>query len=215
MNMTKEERKVKALRVNELLKQEFPDVIPPLNHRNAFELLVATVLSAQCTDARVNQVTPKLFEKYPSAAALAAADVEELKQIIFSLGFYNEKAKRLIALSTKIISDHSGEVPSDMDELTKLPGVARKTANVVLGQWFKKNTGITVDTHVIRCANRLGLTNSTNPVVIERDLMELIPQNDWADFSLRLVFHGRKTCTARNPNCKNTIWKDYCSCYLL
>lgn len=192
-----------------LLKTQFPKVSCPLNHSSAHELLFATILSAQCTDARVNLVTPTLFAKYKTVQDFADADPDELKQIIRSTGFYNNKAKNIIAAAQKIITNFGGKVPDTMEELITLPGVARKTANVLLHQWFHQNVGITVDTHVIRVSKWLGLTKNTDPVKIEQDLMQQFPQEEWGDLSLRLIFLGRQILTARNPQYKGTEWEEY------
>lgn len=168
-----------------------------MHHSNALELLVATILSAQCTDERVNQISPKLFKRYRKAEDYASCDIEELKGYIRSTGFYNNKAKNIVGACKKIVTDFNGEVPDTMEELTTLPGVARKTANVVLSQWFKKNEGIAVDTHVIRLSKLLGLSSEKDPVKIEKDLIELFDREDWCDFSLRLIYFGRRYAPAR------------------
>lgn len=203
--------KEKAKRLMQLLKKEFPKPAIPLDHSNAHELLFATILSAQCTDARVNLVTPQLFAKYKTIEDYAAADIEELKQIIRSTGFYNNKAKNIIAAAQKVRDDFGGKVPDNMEDMLTLPGVARKTASVVLWQWFGKNEGFTVDTHVIRLANWFGLTKEKDPVKIERDLMELFPREEWGPTSLRMILLGRKTLTARNPQYKGTVWEPFLS----
>jgi endonuclease-3 len=179
----------------------YPDAHCALNHRNPFELIVATILSAQCTDERVNMVTPGLFEKYPTPRAMADADITELEQVVRSTGFYRNKAKNIKAASTIIAVKHGGNVPQTMDELLELPGVARKTANVVLGNAFGKNVGVVVDTHVGRLSNRLGLTQESDPVKIEQDLMKLIPRDNWTMLSHLLISHGRAVCDARKPVC--------------
>lgn len=185
-----------------ILKIAYPDAKCSLTHNNAFELLIATILSAQCTDARVNIVTPKLFEKYPDAASLAAAPLPQIEKIIQTTGFFRAKAKSLKAASTDITEKHGGKVPDDMDALTALRGVGRKTANVVLGNAFGKNIGIVVDTHVSRLSQRLGLTKNTDPVKIESDLVKLVPHDDWTVWSHLLIYHGRAVCAARNPKCE-------------
>jgi endonuclease III len=183
------------------LKKAYPEAAIPLKHRNPFELLVATILSAQCTDERVNQVTPALFRRYPDASALASASPGALEALIRSTGFYHNKAKSLLGMSRLLVDRFGGQVPRRMEDLLELPGVARKTANVVLGGAFGISVGVVVDTHVSRLSQRLGLTRQNDPEKIERELMELLPAADWYLFSLRLIFHGRRVCKARNPNC--------------
>jgi endonuclease-3 len=178
-----------------------PDAACALNYENPLQLLVATILSAQCTDERVNKVTPVLFARYPTAQALAEADREELEQIIHSTGFYRNKAKNVQEACRRIVAAYGGEVPSTMADLLSLAGVARKTANVVLGNCFQIADGIVVDTHVKRLSERLGLTAQTDPEKIERDLMLLAPQDEWIDLSHLLIFHGRRVCDARKPRC--------------
>jgi endonuclease-3 len=173
-------------------------------------LLVATILSAQCTDLRVNLVTPALFTRYPDAAALASATLEDVETIIRSTGFFRAKAKNLVAMATQLVNQHGGEVPADLDALTKLPGVGRKTANVVMGNAFQIASGIVVDTHVKRLAFRLGLTRSTDPETIEQELGALIPRSEWINFSHRLIEHGRKVCDARKPACHVCTLRDVC-----
>ena len=184
-----------------LLHAQYPVVECALHHRNAFELLVATILSAQCTDERVNKVTPALFACCPTPAAMAAADLLELEELVRSTGFYHNKAKNIQAAARRIVEVYDGEVPKTMDELLTLGGVARKTANVVLGVIHRIADGVVVDTHVKRLAGRLGLTTETTPEKIERDLMILVPQGEWIDFSHMLIFHGRQVCDARKPRC--------------
>src|SRR5580704_6015623 len=184
-----------------ILDRTYPNVTCALHHRNAFELLVATILSAQCTDVRVNMVTPGLFEKYPTIRDFAAARQEVLAQDIRSTGFFNNKAKSVIGAAKKILNDFGGEVPKDMDQLLSVPGAARKTANVVLGTAFGIALGVVVDTHVQRISRRLDLTKETDPVKIERDLMKAIPQEKWVLFSHQIIHHGRALCLARNPKC--------------
>ena len=197
-----EARKKRTLRIIAVLKKNYPDAHCALTHSNAYQLLVATILSAQCTDVRVNMVTPALFKKYPSAKELAAASTPELEKMIQSTGFFRSKAKSLKESATDIVALHGGEVPGTMEELTKLRGVGRKTANVVLGNAFGQNVGIVVDTHVSRLSARLGLTAQTDPVKIEQDLVKLVPQDDWTLFSHLLIFHGRQICIARKPRCE-------------
>jgi endonuclease-3 len=192
------------------LREAHPDARCALDHSNPLELLVATILSAQCTDERVNQVTLALFEKYPTAAAFAAADRTELEEAIRSTGFYHQKARYLQEASRIIDLEYDGEVPPDMEALVELPGVARKTANVVLGVAFGIADGIVVDTHVHRVSRRLKLTEGMNPDKIERDLMALVPRQDWIDFGHLLIFHGRRVCHARKPDCPNCPLNDLC-----
>ncbi len=183
-----------------ILERLYPEARTPLRHENALQLLVATILSAQCTDERVNQVTPALFARFPDARALAAADRAELETLIHATGFYRNKAKAIQAMSALIVERHGGEVPRTLEELTGLPGVGRKTANVVLGSVFGI-PGIVVDTHVQRLAFRLGLTKERDPVKIEFALQPLVPREKWSEFSLWLIFHGRRICVARKPRC--------------
>jgi endonuclease-3 len=192
------------------LSAAYPDAHCALDHRNAYELLVATILSAQCTDVRVNMVTPALFAKYPTASALAEADQGELEQLIKSTGFFRNKAKSLLGMARALVEHHGGNVPANMEELTKLPGVGRKTANVILGNAFGRNDGVVVDTHVTRLANRLGLTTETDPVKIESDLMRLFPQSQWTMLSHLLIEHGRRVCDARKPKCEVCVLADLC-----
>lgn len=174
------------------------------------QLLVATILSAQCTDERVNKVTPELFRQFPDAAAIAGATRDELETLVRSTGFYRNKAKNIQGACVKIMEEFGGELPQTMDELMTLPGVARKTANVVLANAFGINAGVTVDTHVKRLSNRLGLTKHTDPVRVERDLMKLLPQPDWENWSIRLIYHGRAVCSARKPACDRCQFVDLC-----
>ena len=183
------------------LKGLYPDAHCELDHRNAFELLCATILSAQCTDARVNLVTPALFAKYPDAAALARARPADVEAIIRPTGFFRNKTKSLIGMAQAVVADHAGRIPSSMEELRTLPGVGRKTANVILGNAYGINEGVTVDTHVGRVSRRLGLTKHDDPEKVEQDLMKLVPRDDWALFSHLLIFHGRRICVARKPKC--------------
>ena len=183
------------------LKDAYPDAECALSHKNPLQLLVATILSAQCTDVRVNQVTPALFHKYPSAQAFADASRDDLERMIHSTGFFRNKAKNIKAAGQKIMSQFQGLVPKTMDELLSLPGVARKTANVVLGTAFGIPSGVVVDTHVFRITHRLGLTRAKTPEKVELDLMKLLPRAEWINFSHRLIHHGRQVCMARNPQC--------------
>ncbi len=183
------------------LRRTYPDARCALQHRNAFELIVATVLSAQCTDARVNQATPELFETYPDARSLAAAKSADVERIIKPLGFFRAKTASLLGLANRLVSDFGGEVPKELEQLVTLPGVGRKTANVVLGTVFGIPSGVVVDTHVRRITNLLGLTRNSDPVKIEEDLMAIVPKKEWIDFSHRLIHHGRQICIARRPKC--------------
>ncbi|MGP0127976.1 MAG: endonuclease III [cyanobacterium endosymbiont of Rhopalodia musculus] len=194
-------KKQRALGILTLLKHIYPDATCSLVYDSPVQLLIATILSAQCTDERVNKVTPNLFLKFPDASSLAQADREELEALIRPTGFYRNKAKNIQGSCQKIVQEFDGKVPQKMEELLSLPGVARKTANVVLAHGFGLNLGVTVDTHVKRLSRRLELTKETNPVKIERDLMKLLPQHDWENFSIRIIYHGRATCRARKPNC--------------
>jgi endonuclease-3 len=188
----------------------YPSPSCALNHRNPYELLVATILSAQCTDARVNLVTPALFERYPTPKSLAAADLEEVETLIHSTGFFRAKAKNLVAMAGQLVDNHGGEVPADLDALTLLPGVGRKTAHVVLGTGFAVASGIVVDTHVKRLSYRLGLTTADSPEVIERELEAVIPRDEWINFSHRLIQHGRTICDARKPLCEACTLREFC-----
>ena len=200
----------RALELLIRLKRLYPDATCSLAYETPVQLLVATILSAQCTDERVNQVTPALFARFPDAAALAGADLAELETLIRSTGFYRNKAKHIRGACHKIMTDFGGQVPQRMEELLTLPGVARKTANVVLAHAFGINAGVTVDTHVKRLSQRLGLTENTDPVKIERDLIRLLPQPDWENWSIRLIYHGRAVCMARNPACDRCSLADLC-----
>jgi endonuclease III len=192
------------------LKREYPDARCALHHGDAYQLLVATILSAQCTDTRVNMVTPAFFARYPSPEALARADRGEVEEIIRSTGFFRNKTRSLIGMAQALVADHRGEVPRTMEELRVLPGVGRKTANVVLGNAFGVNDGVTVDTHVIRLSRLLGLTRHDDPVKIEQDLMLLFPRDEWALLSHLLIFHGRQVCVARRPRCPECVLADLC-----
>src|SRR6267378_2696847 len=204
------ERKARARKILARLKREYPDATSALNHSNALELLVATILSAQCTDARVNMVTPHLFAKYKSAAAYAAADPKVFEREIQSTGFFRNKTKSILGMAQALMERHGGQVPDTMEELTRLPGVGRKTANVVLGTWFGKNEGVVVDTHVHRITRLLRLTRQDTPEKIERDLMQLLPRDQWTVFSHLLILHGRKVCIARRPRCEECVVSDLC-----
>jgi endonuclease-3 len=192
------------------LKRAHPDAHCELDHETPLQLLMATILSAQCTDKRVNMVTPRLFERYPDAASLAMANQAELEDVIRSTGFFRNKAKSLIALGKALMDRHNGEVPETMEELVKLPGVGRKTANVILGNAFNRNEGVVVDTHVGRLSARLGFTTEKDAEKIERALMPLFPQNEWAMVAHVLIFHGRRVCDARKPRCDLCSLTDIC-----
>lgn len=200
----------RAAEVNARLKKRHPDAKCALDFTNAFELLIATILSAQSTDARVNIVTKSLFRKYPGPKEFANADLVEMETDVKQTGFFRNKAKAVINCAKAIMEKHGGEVPRTMDELTALPGVGRKTANVVLGNAFGINVGIVVDTHVGRVSGRLGLTENADPVKIEEDLMALVPRKEWTMFAHRLIFHGRQTCIARKPQCGECVVNDLC-----
>jgi endonuclease III len=188
----------------------YPNATCALTHRSAWELLVATILSAQSTDVRVNKVTPALFAKYPTIQDFAALEPEQLQPDIYSTGFFRNKAKSVVGAARKIIADFGGKVPDTMEELLTIPGAARKTANVVLGTWFKKNEGVVVDTHVTRISRRLELTTQTDPKKIEEDLMHIIPRDRWTDFSHEVIWHGRKLCMARGPKCADCGLEKLC-----
>ena len=193
--------KQRSLDIFNLLTELYPDATCSLDYETPVQLLVATILSAQCTDERVNKVTPALFAEFPDAAAIAGCDRDRLETLIRSTGFYRNKAKNIQGACQMIMADFAGEVPSEMEQLLKLPGVARKTANVVSAHAFGNIQGVTVDTHVKRLSNRWKLTKSDNAVVIERDLMALLPQSEWENYSIRTIFHGRAVCKARKPAC--------------
>jgi len=192
------------------LKRLYPDAPCTLDYETPVQLLVATILSAQCTDARVNLVTPALFERFPDAVALGNADLEELESLVRSTGFYRNKSKNIKGTGQAIANKFNNQVPQTMELLLELPGVARKTANVVLAHAFGIHMGVTVDTHVKRLSQRLGLTKHPDPIRIERDLMLLLPQHDWENWSIRLVYHGRAVCNARNPACDICELADLC-----
>lgn len=203
-------RRARAAEVLERLQREHPGATCSLQHRNAFELLVATILSAQCTDARVNMTTPALFRRFPNAGTLADATQEELEDLIRSTGFFRSKAKSLRGMARALVERHDGSVPADMASLTRLPGVGRKTANVILGNAFQRNEGIVVDTHVTRLSQRLGFTGESDAVRIERDLMPLFPREHWTQLSHLLIDHGRAVCDARTPKCSVCVVNDLC-----
>ena len=192
------------------LAADYPDVTCALENESAFELLIATILSAQCTDERVNMVTPELFRRWPTPASMAAAPVAALEKVIHSTGFYRNKAKNIKACSKELTDSYDSEVPRDIDRMVKLPGVGRKTANVVLGTCYGMATGVVVDTHVTRISNRLGLTKHTDATKIEKDLMQLVPQDEWVDFAHRMIHHGRRICTARKPKCPDCSMSGFC-----
>lgn len=204
------QRRELANKVVETLRRLYPDARCSLDYRTPLQLLIATILSAQCTDERVNKVTPALFARYRSAADFASADPRELENYIRSTGFYRAKAKNIIACCRALVERHGGELPRSLEELTKLPGVGRKTANVLLGTAWGIPAGIVVDTHVRRLARRMGLTQHTDPDKIERDLMELIPQEEWIAFGHRMIYHGRQVCLARNPRCDQCALNSFC-----
>jgi len=192
------------------LSAEYPDAKCALDHRNPYELLVATILSAQCTDKRVNMVTPALFTRYPDAVAMADADPDELQEMIRSTGFFRNKTKSLLGMSSSVAGQHGGTVPATMEQLVKLPGVGRKTANVVLGNAFDLNEGVVVDTHVARLSNRLALSRESDPVKIEQDLIGLFPREQWTMLAHLLISHGREICDARRPLCEQCVLNDLC-----
>jgi endonuclease III len=204
------ERKARVENILAKLDQMYPNVTCALVHSNAWELLVATILSAQCTDKRVNEVTPGLFRKYPTIQDFAAASQDELAQDIRSTGFFNNKAKSAIGAARKILNDFGGEVPRDMEKLLTVPGAARKTANVVLGTAFGIASGVVVDTHVQRISRRLDLTRETDPVKIEKDLIKIVPREKWILFAHQIIHHGRALCVARNPRCAECALSPLC-----
>ena len=195
------DRAARAAAVLQKLRTTYPDAHCELDHQGAFQLLVATILSAQCTDVRVNMVTPALFKQYPDAKSLAAARQEDVEDLVRSTGFFRNKAKNLIAAAKSLVREHAGEIPKDLEALTRLPGVGRKTANVVLGNAYGIEAGIVVDTHVARLSKRLGLTKHSDPVKIEKDLMKVVPREAWTLWSHLLIWHGRRRCSARKPDC--------------
>lgn len=193
------------------LQKTYPKAVCALNHGNAWELLVATILSAQCTDARVNIVTPELFKRFPTPEAMSKASLPELEELIRTTGFYRNKAKSIQGAGRVITAEFDGKVPETMEELLRVPGAARKTANVVLGSWYGIAVGVVVDTHVLRLSKRLELTKNDDPVKVEQDLMKVIPQNKWIDFSHQMIFHGRQICVARNPRCADCTLERLCN----
>ncbi len=203
-------RKKRARAVIAALREEFPDSRCSLDHRDAWQLLVATILSAQCTDARVNMVTPGLFERFPTMRDFAEAPREEIEEAIRSTGFYRNKAKSLQGAARALLERHGGEIPDDMKAMVKIPGCGRKTANVVLGEIYNHPDGVVVDTHVGRISRKLGLTDQTDPVKVEKQLNECIPREDWRDFGHLIIDHGRKTCRARAPRCDDCALYRWC-----
>jgi endonuclease-3 len=203
-------RRDRAAALKPILAELYPDLTVSLDWGTPLELLVATILSAQCTDERVNRVTPALFQRYPDVEAFAGADREELEGLVRSTGFYRNKARNIQRMAQQVVSEHGGEVPDSMHELVELPGVARKTANVVLSNAFGRNEGVVVDTHVKRVAGRLGLTGETDPVRVERDLMQVLDTDDWHSFPWRMILHGRQRCAARKPDCSACEIRDLC-----
>lgn len=204
---------IEPKRVAEILKRLngiYPNAQCALHHRNAWELTVATILSAQCTDVRVNMVTPGLFAKYPTPESLARIEPEQIEPEIQSTGFFRNKAKSIVGAARMVVNDFGGKVPETMEELLTLPGVARKTANVVLGSWFGKNEGVVVDTHVFRISRRLELTKADHPVKIEQDLVKILPRGKWTEFSHQIIHHGRKLCVARKPKCAECPLENIC-----
>lgn len=212
--MTPRESKVRkqarALSIYETLRETYPDAHCALNYENPYELAVATILSAQCTDERVNLVTPALFRRYPGADLLADADPAEVETLIHSTGFFRNKAKNLIGMAQAVVERHGGELPRTMEELVRLPGIGRKTANVILGNAYGLNEGVVVDTHVSRLSGRMGLTSRSDPVRIERDLTALFPRDSWTLLSHLLISHGRAVCTARKPRCRECTLSELC-----
>ncbi len=206
----KAERKDRVEEIIRRLWEEYPDATTSLKHESPYELLVATILSAQCTDERVNMVTPELFARYPTPEELAGARREDVEEIIRSTGFFRQKTKSLLGMAEAVVEKHDGEVPCTMKELVKLPGVGRKTANVVLGNAFGRDEGVVVDTHVKRISGRLGLTRETAPTKIEPDLMELVSKESWTDLPHLLIFHGRAVCKAPTPVCGECVLADLC-----
>jgi endonuclease-3 len=204
------ELKAHAAEIHRRLLALYPDAHCELDYRNPYELAVATILSAQCTDKRVNMVTPELFRRWPNADALSQAPREEIEQVIQSTGFYRNKAKSLSGFATQLMEKHGGEVPAVMDELVVLPGIGRKTANVVLGNAFGINEGVVVDTHVQRLSNRFGLTKETDAVKVERALIPLFPRDSWTMLSHLMIWHGRRVCDARRPKCGDCALADIC-----
>ena len=207
---SKAAKQKRTLEILQRLHREYPDARCSLDYHNPFELLVATILSAQCTDERVNQVTPALFKRFPKADDMADARTEELEEMIKSTGFFRNKTKSLLGMSNAVVERHGGKVPDEMDALVELPGVGRKTANVVLGNAFGKSEGVVVDTHVTRLSQRLGLTKEKDPVKIELALMELVPRDEWTIVSHLFIDHGRAVCKAPTPRCEACVLNNIC-----
>jgi len=193
------------------LRKAYPGVVCALNHKNAWELTVATILSAQCTDVRVNLVTPALFKAFPTPKAMAAASLPELEELIRTTGFFRNKAKSIQGAARMVVEEYGNKLPETMEKLLRLPGVARKTANVVLGSWFRIAVGVVVDTHVLRISRRLELTKNTTPEKVEQGLMKLLPEDRWIDFSHELIHHGRQICIARKPRCVDCTLETLCN----
>jgi len=194
-------RRERAAEIFQILEKEYPEAETALNHENPFQLAVATILSAQCTDERVNMVTPELFRRFPDPEALAEAPPDEVEEIIHSTGFFRNKARNIVGMASAVLEEHDGQLPRSIQGLTALPGIGRKTANVILGNAFGIDEGVVVDTHVKRLAGRMGLTRETAPEKVERDLMEIFPREDWTLLSHLLILHGRAVCPARKPRC--------------
>ena len=205
--------KHKVAAISDALSALYPKAAVQLKHNSGFELLIATILSAQCTDERINKVTPNLFQRFPTPQAFIEGDQEEVIELIRSTGFFNNKAKSIMGASKKIVEDFNGEIPQTMEEMITLPGVARKTANVVLGNYYNKIYGIAVDTHVHRLSNRLGLSDKKDAVKVEADLMQIVPKEKWTDFSNELIWHGRRVCNARKPLCQECPITNLCQYY--
>ena len=214
MATKKTELAKRATDVLKLLKREYPVAICELTHESAFQLLAATILSAQCTDVRVNMVTPALFKSYPTAEKLSVADVHHVEQLVRSTGFYQTKAKNLVGMASQVMSRYGGEVPREIEDLVTLPGVGRKTANVLRSVVFDL-PGLPVDTHVGRLSRRLGLTKQEDPVKVERELNAMLPPPEWGQFSLRLILHGRRVCDARKPKCEVCLLENLCPSSML
>ena len=203
--------KERVAAILDILAKTYPNVVCALNHRNAWELTIATILSAQCTDVRVNLVTPALFKAFPNPKAMASASLPELEELIRTTGFFRNKAKSIKGASQAVVEQFGGKVPQTMEEILKLPGVARKTGNVVLGSWYGIAVGVVVDTHVLRLSKRLELTKNDKPEKVEQDLMKIIPQDHWIQFSHELIHHGRQICIARNPKCAHCPLEPLCN----
>jgi len=207
---SKRKKRERAERVYDLLAEEHPDARTALHHENAFQLAVATILSAQCTDERVNSVTPALFERWPTAAAMAGARPKDLEKVIRPTGFFRNKTKSLLGMTRAVVQEYGGEIPDSMEALVGLPGIGRKTANVILGNAFGRDEGIVVDTHVRRLSRRLRFTTHDDPEKIEHDLMDLFPRERWTMLSHLLIFHGRRVCVARKPRCEECVVSHLC-----